>query len=152
MLHTAKKLKLRVTKSIPIESLQEAVDLGLRTGFGDDFLRIGSVKAFADGALGPRTAAMLQPYEGEPKNHGLLMLDGEELVERGRLAVDNGLSLAVHAIGDSANHEVLRAYERLRIYEREKLSDRSAHQSGSKLRHRVEHVQIIHPDDLPRFS
>jgi predicted amidohydrolase YtcJ len=152
VLHTANKLKLRVTKSMPIESLQEAIDLGLRTGFGDDFLRIGSVKAFADGALGPRTAAMLQPYEGEPKNRGLLMLDGEELVEKGRLAVDNGLSLAVHAIGDSANHEVLRAYERLRIYERKQQSDRSTQISGSNLRHRIEHVQIIHPDDLPRLA
>ncbi|MCK4726356.1 MAG: amidohydrolase family protein, partial [Anaerolineales bacterium] len=106
-LHAAGKLKLRITKSIPIESLQEAVELGLRSGFGDDFLRIGSVKAFADGALGPRTAAMLQPYEGEPENRGLLMLDAEEIVEKGAQAVDNGLSLAVHAIGDSANHEVL---------------------------------------------
>ena len=152
ILHTANKLKLRVTKSIPIESLQEAVDLGLRSGFGDDFLRIGPVKAFADGALGPRTAAMLQPYEGEPENYGLLMLDGEELVEQGRIAVDNGLSLAVHAIGDSANHEVLRAYEQLRIYKSEKLSDSSNQSIGSNLRHRIEHVQIIHPDDLPRLA
>jgi len=99
-LHAARKLKLRVTKSIPIEALEEAVNLGLQTGFGDDFLRIGSIKAFADGALGPRTAAMLQPYEGEPENRGLLMLDAEELVEKGTKAVDNGLSLAIHAIGD----------------------------------------------------
>ena len=146
-LHAEGKLKLRVTKSIPIETLQEAVELGLRTGFGDDFLRIGSVKAFADGALGPRTAAMLQPYEGEPENRGLLMLDAEELVEKGRKAVENGLSLAVHAIGDFANHEVLHAYEQLRIHE-------SRNSSGLRpnLRHRIEHVQIIHPDDLPRLA
>ena len=146
-LHAEGKLKLRVTKSIPIETLQEAVELGLRTGFGDDFLRIGSVKAFADGALGPLTAAMLQPYEGEPENRGLLMLDAEELVEKGRKAVENGLSLAVHAIGDFANHEVLHAYEQLRIHE-------SRNSSGLRpnLRHRIEHVQIIHPDDLPRLA
>ena len=146
-LHAEGKLKLRVTKSIPIETLQEAVELGLRTGFGDDFLRIGSVKAFADGALGPRTAAMLQPYEGEPENRGLLMLDAEELVEKGRIAVENGLSLAVHAIGDSANHEVLQAYKQLRIHE-----SRTSSGSRSNLRHRLEHVQIIHPDDLPRLA
>jgi predicted amidohydrolase YtcJ len=146
-LHAAGKLKLRITKSIPIESLQEAVELGLRSGFGDDFLRIGSVKAFADGALGPRTAAMLQPYEGEPENRGLLMLDAEEIVEKGAQAVDNGLSLAVHAIGDSANHEVLLAYKQLRIREGEKRAGK-----GPSLRHRIEHVQIIHPDDLPRLA
>lgn len=151
-LHAAGKLKLRVTKSIPIESLTQAVELGLRTGFGDDFLRIGSVKAFADGALGPRTAAMLQSYEGEPENRGLLMLDAEELFERGSKAVDNGLSLAVHAIGDSANHEVLQAYQQLRIYERNQVSTNSAHRKASYLRHRIEHVQIIHPDDISRLS
>lgn len=151
-LHTARKLKLRVTKSIPIEYLPEAVELGLRSGFGDDYLRIGSVKAFADGALGPRTAAMLQPYEGEPDNRGLLMLDAEELVEKGSMAVDNGLSLSVHAIGDSANHEVLRAYKQLRTYEREQQTKMGIHRTGSNLRHRIEHVQIIHPDDLPLLA
>jgi predicted amidohydrolase YtcJ len=140
-------LKLRITKSIPIELLPEAVELGLRTGFGNDFLRIGSVKAFADGALGPRTAAMLQPYEGEPGNRGILMLDAEELVERGTLAVENGLSLAVHAIGDAANHEVLRALSQLRSHEKETMAQNQPH-----LRHRIEHVQIIHQQDLPRLA
>jgi predicted amidohydrolase YtcJ len=147
-LHSAGKLKIRVTKSIPIESLPQAVELGLQTGFGDDFLRIGAVKAFADGALGPRTAAMLQPYEREPENRGLLMLDAEELYERGRYAAENGLSMAVHAIGDSANHEVLRAFEQLRREFVEMGPDKKA----SQLRHRIEHVQIIHPDDLARLA
>ncbi|HRJ57508.1 MAG TPA: amidohydrolase family protein, partial [Anaerolineales bacterium] len=65
-LHAKGKLKLRVCKNLPVESVQQANDLGLRTGFGDDWLWIGSVKAFMDGALGPRTAAMFQPYENEP--------------------------------------------------------------------------------------
>lgn len=151
-LHKAGRLKLRVTKSIPIESLSVAVDLGLQTGFGDDLLRIGSIKAFADGALGPRTAAMLQPYEGEPENRGILLLDAEDMFEQGRLAVKNGLSLAVHAIGDSANHEVLQAFSQLREYERRQA--RTQGQSGeiTDLRHRIEHVQIIHPDDLTRLA
>lgn len=118
-LHSNDKLKLRVTKSIPIEDLQHAVELGLRTGFGDDWLRIGSVKAFMDGALGPRTAAMIQSYENEPENRGILNMDAEELFESGRQAVEAGLSLAVHAIGDRANHEVLDAYEQLRRLERD---------------------------------
>jgi predicted amidohydrolase YtcJ len=151
-LHTAEKLKLRVVKSIPLESLSYAIGLGLRTGFGDDWLRIGSIKAFADGALGPRTAAMLKPYEGEPENRGLLMLDSEALFEQGQLAVENGLSLAVHAIGDNANHEVLKAYSQLRDFEHQRILSTEGRIKSQHLRHRIEHVQIIHPDDLPRLA
>lgn len=143
-LHADHKLKLRITKSFPIEDIQHAVELGLRTGFGDDWLRIGSVKAFMDGALGPRTAAMFQPYENEPENRGILNMDAEELSETGRQAVKMGLSMAVHAIGDRANHEVLDAYEQLRRFERD--------QGLPSLRHRIEHVQILHPDDAGRLG
>ncbi|HEX7976673.1 MAG TPA: amidohydrolase family protein, partial [Anaerolineales bacterium] len=118
-LHQSGKLRLRVVKSLPWDDLPQAAALGLHTGFGDDFLRIGSVKAFADGALGPNTAAMLQPYEGSAGNRGMLLLDAEDLYEGGRLAVDSGLSLAVHAIGDRANHEVLDAFAHLREYEQQ---------------------------------
>lgn len=138
------KLKLRVCKNIPVESVEQANDLGLRTGFGDEMLWIGSVKAFMDGALGPRTAAMFQPYEGEPDNRGILNMDGEELFEHARKAADVGLSMTVHAIGDKANHEVLNAFEQLRNYETQ---NQLPH-----LRHRIEHVQVIHPDDAPRLA
>ncbi len=141
------QLKLRVTKSIPLGELDHAIALGLRTGFGNDYLRIGSVKAFADGALGPQTAAMLQSYETDLSNLGILMLDGEEFFEHGRKAVDHGLSMAVHAIGDRANHEMLQAYSQLREYERQHQLD--AH---GRLRHRIEHVQLLHPDDLDRLG
>jgi len=137
-------LHLRVVKSIPFESLPDAVGLGLRSGFGDDFLRIGSVKFFADGALGPHTGAMFEPYVDEPQNRGILILDNEQLFDHGRLAVENGLSLAVHAIGDRAVHEVVEGFTRLRHYERE-------HKFPS-LRHRIEHVQMIHPDDAWRLA
>jgi predicted amidohydrolase YtcJ len=143
-LHGRGKLKLRVTKNIPVELLDQAFELGLRTGFGDDWLRIGSVKAFMDGALGPRTAAMFQPYEGEPENKGILNMDGEQLFEFGRHAADVGLGMTVHAIGDRANHEVLNAYEQLRAYESEK--------HLPHLRHRIEHVQVLHPDDAQRLA
>jgi len=143
-LHAYGKLKLRVTKSIPLEDLDHAVELGLRTGFGDDWLRIGSVKAFMDGALGPRTAAMFQPYLSEPENRGILNMDAEELFEQGRRAVEVGLSMAVHAIGDRANHEVLDAYEQLRRFERDR--------GLPPLKHRIEHVQVIHPDDAARLA
>lgn len=143
-LHAKEKLKLRVCKNIPVESVQQANDLGLRTGFGDDWLWIGSVKAFMDGALGPRTAAMFQPYEGEPENKGILNMDGEELFEHCRKAADVGLSMTVHAIGDRANHEVLNAFEQTRKYETQN--------NLPHLRHRIEHVQVIHPDDAPRLA
>ncbi len=147
ILHHKHDLRLRVLKSIPLESLPHAVELGLRSGFGDDILRVGSVKLFADGALGPHTAAMLQPYDNEPDNLGILMLDAEELFEQGRLAVENGISLAVHAIGDRANREVLNAYAQLREFEHTIPS-----LSQNQLRHRIEHVQVLHPDDISRFS
>lgn len=143
-LHSEGRLKLRVTKNIPVEFLDQAFDLGLRTGFGDDWLRIGSVKAFMDGALGPRTAAMFQPYDGEPENKGMLNHDAEQLFEMGRRAADVGLGMTVHAIGDRANHEVLDAYEHLRAYERER--------GLPRLRHRIEHVQLLHPDDAARLA
>jgi hypothetical protein len=143
-LHGDGKLKLRITKNIPVELLDHAYELGLRTGFGDDWLRIGSVKVFMDGALGPRTAAMFQPYLNESENRGILNMDGEELFELGRHAADVGLCMTVHAIGDRANHEVLNAYEQLRAYEKKK--------GLPALRHRIEHVQVLHPDDAARLG
>jgi predicted amidohydrolase YtcJ len=143
-LHAQGKLKLRVLKNIPVELLDQAYELGLRAGFGDDWLRIGSIKVFMDGALGPHTAAMFQPYIGEDDNRGILNMDGEELFEFGRKAAQVGLALTVHAIGDRANHEVLNAYEQLRNYESEN--------HLPALRHRIEHVQVIHPDDAARLG
>ncbi len=144
LLDQAGRLKLRVTKSVPLNLLPHAHALGLRTGFGSDHLRIGSVKVFMDGALGPRTAAMLQPYLNEPENRGILNMDGEQFFEHGRQAADVGLSMTAHAIGDRALHEILNGYEQLRGYERER--------GLPALRHRIEHVQILHPDDAHRLG
>lgn len=143
-LHGRGELGLRVVKTIPVEDLSHAIGLGLRSGFGDDFLRIGNVKAFADGALGPHTAAMFQPYEDDAENKGMLLLDAEAITEYGQQAVANGLGLTTHAIGDRANHEVLNAYAGLRAYE-------TAHGLPHP-RHRIEHVQLLHPDDFPRLA
>lgn len=143
-LDAEKRLKLRVTKSIPLDLLDHAHGLGLRTGFGSDHLQIGMVKAFMDGALGPRTAAMFAPYLNEPENRGILNMDGEELFEHGCKAVDSGLGMTVHAIGDRAVHEALDGFEQLRRYERER--------GLPALRHRIEHVQVIHPDDAARLG
>lgn len=143
-LHGRGELGMRVVKTIPVEDLPHAIGVGLRSGFGDDFLRIGNVKAFADGALGPHTAAMFQPYEDDPENKGMLLLDAEAITEFGQQAVENGLGLTIHAIGDRANHEVLNAYAGLRDHER---ACGLPHP-----RHRIEHVQILHPDDFSRLA
>jgi predicted amidohydrolase YtcJ len=87
---------------------------------------------------------MFQPYIGEGDNRGILNMDGEELFEHGRKAARVGLGLTVHAIGDRANHEVLDAYQQLRSFESE---NHLPH-----LRHRIEHVQVIHPDDASRLA
>ncbi|MGZ6346158.1 MAG: amidohydrolase [Anaerolineales bacterium] len=144
LLHGRGDLHFRVVKSIPVELLPQATALGLRSGFGDDFLRIGSVKFFSDGALGPHTGAMFEPYVDEPKNRGILIMDQEQLFEQGVMAVNCGLGLAVHAIGDRAIHEVLDGFARLRSFE---------HEHGlPAFRHRIEHVQTIHPKDAGRLA
>ena len=147
LLHQRDLLRLRVLKSIHLEDLPHAIEMGLRSGFGDDLLRIGGLKLFADGALGPHTAAMLAPYDDDAANCGILMLDAEAVYGYGRLAVEHGISLAIHAIGDRANHQVLDGYAKLREFERTLLPD-----SHRLMRHRIEHVQVIDPADLPRFS
>lgn len=145
MLHATGELKLRVLQSIPLENLPHAVALGLRSGFGNDMLRVGSVKAFMDGALGPQTAALFAPYEGHATERGILMMNAEELFEHARLATENGFSMAVHAIGDRANHEVLDAYEWLRAHEQKQFI-------APAPRHRIEHVQLLHPQDVGRLA
>jgi predicted amidohydrolase YtcJ len=135
-------LGLRVVKHVPHENLETALGNGLRTGMGDAWIRTGNVKLFADGALGPRTAAMLEPYASEPQNRGLLLMDRPRLFDTARTAVEGGFALAIHAIGDRANREVLDAYQDLRAYEVERHLPR--------LRHRIEHLQLLHPEDLAR--
>ncbi|WP_376789995.1 amidohydrolase [Thermoflexus sp.] len=139
-------LPLRVVQHLPLAMLDQALALGLRTGFGDPWLRIGAVKIFADGALGPRTAWMLTPYEGEPGNLGVAFTPPEAMREAARRATAGGLWLAIHAIGDRANREVLDLYTELRELERQLGIPPEAR------RHRIEHAQLVHPDDLPRLG
>jgi predicted amidohydrolase YtcJ len=130
------QLGLRVVKSIPREMLSQAIDLGLRSGFGDEWLRIGSVKLFADGALGPQTAAMLEPFEGS-NSLGIATLSEAEMADNVRRANAAGLSCAIHAIGDRACRTVLDVYEEV----------------GSRdLRNRIEHAQLLHPQDYGRLG
>lgn len=134
---------LRVHKQIPFTDLDVFINAGMSTGFGDYRLSLGGVKLFSDGALGPHTAAMHEPYEGTHTT-GDLLLTEDEIVDIGCHSANHGVALTVHAIGDKAIHIVLNAIERIRIYE-------EIHHYPH-LPHRIEHVQIITPDDLPRFK
>ncbi|MDT8305094.1 MAG: amidohydrolase [Anaerolineae bacterium] len=162
MLLEAGELGLRVVKNIPVYRLDHAIGIGLRSGFGNDWLRIGGVKIFADGALGPRTAHMIAPYEGEPDSRGIAVTEKEEMVALAAEASAHGLSVTIHAIGDRANHDVLDVYEAVR---RQELAasglpndgdDEALRQAiarmAAPLRHRIEHVQIMHPADQPRLA
>jgi predicted amidohydrolase YtcJ len=144
-LHLNNELSLRIVKNIPVRWLDYATGVGLKSGFGDDVLWIGGVKIFADGALGPRTAAMLAPYEGEPANRGIVVTDKEEMYGYASKASASGLSVTVHAIGDRANHDILDVYEAVRREEAGRVA-------GPVLRHRIEHVQIVHPADFSRLA
>jgi len=143
--------KLRVVKNIPVTRLEHAVGIGLQSGFGDSWLRIGSVKMFADGALGPRTAAMLSPYEGAAQNRGMIVTDKEEMISRATQASANGISIAIHAIGDRANRDVLDVFSIVRNQEEAQLAGKIS-RPADNLRHRIEHAQIVHPDDFQRFK
>ena len=135
------ELNFRVSKTIPVALQEHAIALGLRSGFGDDRLRLNSVKSFADGALGPQTALMIDPYKGSTANRGISTLDKEEMFENVRKASAAGLSSTIHAIGDKANHDVLDVFAMVRKEE-----------NNTHLRHRIEHVQLLHPDDFTRLG
>jgi predicted amidohydrolase YtcJ len=140
------ELAVRVLKNINREWFEAALETGLRWGFGDDWIRIGGLKIFADGALGPRTAYMIEPYEGEPDNYGIVVTDKEEMQEWVTRASAAGFPSTIHAIGDRAVHDVLDVFEAAR-------KDEAARgEPPASRRHRIEHVQIIHPDDAHRLA
>ncbi len=140
------ELSLRVVKQINQRWFDAALESGLRRNFGDDWLRIGGLKLFADGALGAKTALMFEPYAGEPDNYGLPVVDKEEMVEYVSRASAAGLPSTIHAIGDKAVHDVLDVFENARREEA------ARGQPSSSRRHRIEHVQIIHPADAHRLA
>ena len=138
-------LRLRAVNHIAQDQLDDAIRFGVRGPLGNPWFRLGGLKLFADGALGPRTALMLEPYVGEPDNYGIAVLDKEEMLELVARATRHGIASCVHAIGDRANHDVLDVFQEARRIEREKGVPRAAR------RHRIEHVQVIEEADMPRF-
>ena len=139
-------LSLRAVKQVNQRWLDAALDSGLRGGFGDDWIRIGALKLFADGALGPKTALMFEPYQGEPDNYGMAVVDKEEMIEYVSRASEFGLASSIHAIGDKAVHDALDVFETVRREEAQR------GETPAERRHRVEHVQIIHPRDVNRLA
>jgi len=141
---------LRQTKRLPVrsylmmiidETLDDLIALGISTGFGDDWLRIGPAKLFSDGSIGGRTARLRHPYAGETDNVGLWMMDPRDLKAKVRRAHDAGFQLGIHAIGDAAIDLVLDAYE-------------GAQQATPRVdtRHRIEHCSVVDLDTLHRIK
>jgi len=140
-LEVAGELSTRVWMLLPGENLDEAIALGLRTGMGSDMLRVGHLKFFADGSQGARTAWMSEPYEDAP-GCGLPIVPAEELAEATRRADRAGLAVAIHAIGDQANHALIRALEPV-------LKDRRGAETVLPAApHRIEHAQMLRTEDV----
>jgi predicted amidohydrolase YtcJ len=134
MLGEREALTLRVWQSLPHDKVGELESVDVRSGLGDDFLRVGYLKAFMDGTLGSQTARLLD-------GSGVQITSREELEEIVRRGARAGFPVAVHAIGDLANREALDAFE--------------ATQDDWRplgLRHRIEHAQLLADDDVPRFA
>lgn len=144
-LRQAQQLKLRVNCNLAAHSLPDLAALGLRSGFGDDYLRLGHIKVFADGSLGSRTAWLLAPFEkqqaDEPDNYGMSVTPPDQMARAFRQAIELGFPISVHAIGDYANRVCLDIFEELVT-------------AGIQptIPNRIEHVQTIAPQDLPRLA
>jgi predicted amidohydrolase YtcJ len=142
-LEAAGELTLRVYHGVARSQLRHAREQQLGTGAGSDWVRIGPVKLFSDGALGSRTAHLLEPYEGQTDGYrGVPTLTSDELCEAMRQAADAQLDVAVHAIGDAAVRCVLDAVE----------ATRAEHAGFNERLVRIEHGQLVDPSDVPRFA
>ena len=122
-------------------TLNHYLRIGPQSGLHDNRLWIRSIKISSDGALGSRGAAMIEPYSDEPSHSGLLLVEPSFIESVARRALTRGFQLNVHAIGDRGNRVTLDAFD-------------SALRAVPKSDHRfrVEHAQIIHPADIPRFA
>lgn len=134
------KLKLRCHVSLPGEMTDQAVALGLFTGFGDELLRIGHLKFFSDGGMGARTGWMTEKYLDA--GYGMPLTPVKEIERAVKKADRAGLSAMVHAIGDRAGREIIHMFRRIE----------ALGQSRCTIPHRIEHLQMILPEDLDVLS
>jgi predicted amidohydrolase YtcJ len=133
-LERMESLTLRVWQSVRADQVGALAALGISSGLGSPMLRVGYLKAFMDGTLGSGTALMLD-------GSGVTITSGDQLAEIVLAGAAGGFPVAVHAIGDGANREALDAFERTREV-----------WGPLGLRHRIEHAQLLSPEDLPRFA
>jgi hypothetical protein len=136
-------LTCRIYAITPIAQWKKLADAGISHAMGSDFLKLGAVKAFADGSLGSRTAWMFKPYDDDPGNSGLpmpLMAPPAKMGELAQHADKAGLQICTHAIGDRAVSAILDIYEKVGG------DHPAAH------RFRVEHAQHVRPEDFGRFG
>jgi predicted amidohydrolase YtcJ len=138
------ELNVRCLAHLAAGYLDEAITLGLRSGLGDDRLRLGALKLFADGSLGSESAEMLTHYEGR-RHFGLVVIEQPELLDIVTRAHNAGIAMIVHAIGDAANRRVLDAIAHAQ-------QNASADAPALMMPHRIEHCQALHPADIPRFA
>ena len=110
------------------------IDLGFKPEFGNSFIKIAGIKLMMDGSIGAKTAALREPYVDDPSNKGMLLIDVEELKELMKKGERIGLQFAIHAIGDRAIDAVLEVYKES--------------QRIKKLRHRIEHFELVHEEHL----
>jgi predicted amidohydrolase YtcJ len=138
------KLTVRIYEAFHVREWKMLADPGVVAPFGSSLLRIGNLKAFADGALGAETAWMDEPFANNPSKSGLAspdLLDVEKFYGEMRGADKAGLQLTIHAIGDRAVRTILDLYARL-----------EQDNGPADRRPRIEHVQHLHPADYPRFA
>jgi predicted amidohydrolase YtcJ len=136
------KTRLYVMVHGTLPELTPFFQRGPLTDYANHRLAVRAIKIYADGALGSRGAALLEPYSDEPSTGGLLTTPPEEVYAQTLAAAKAGFQVGIHAIGDRANREVLDVFERV---EREVPGARA-------LRLRVEHAQILDAADIPRFA
>lgn len=137
-------IRVYATVSPDPAALPKSLAGGRHVGGGDDFLTVRAIKAYADGALGSRGAALLADYSDEPGKRGLLVTPPERLAEIALAARRAGWQLWIHAIGDRGNRVALDAYEKA-------ATALPAAPAGAE-RPRIEHAQVIAPEDFARFA
>ena len=139
--HQSGNLKTRIYAAVPLSSWQKLQEKIQRKGNGDQWLKIGGLKGFADGSLGSHTAAFFQPYTDSPKDSGLIVNSPDKLYQWVSKCDKAGLQAIVHAIGDRANFMMLNIYEQV------------VNENGERdRRFRIEHAQHLAPADIPRFA
>jgi predicted amidohydrolase YtcJ len=134
-------LTLRVFMMLAPEDIDSAGIIGLETGFGDDFITIGALKLYMDGSLGSQTALMFEPFEDNLKNRGIASLSPDQLEMYYEKTHLKGIPLAIHAIGDKANSNVLDFFGKKYTISK-KLG----------LKHRIEHAQLLRKEDIIKFK